>query len=70
MASKLAAEKIKRHKLPPLEKGWQTLDEQTYEKMEKLFNSALFLSVMERPFSDFPYLVSLQNKNKGQLGLT
>ena len=68
MSAKSAKDKLRKSQLPPLENAVKNLDEKTLQKMEKLFNSVAYLVVMEKPFTDFPYLIDLENKNGAQCG--
>ncbi|XP_021357227.1 zinc finger protein 862-like [Mizuhopecten yessoensis] len=54
----------------PLEKGFQKVDEQVMEKMDKLFRSAYYLVQKERPFSDFKDILELQTLNGLSIGET
>lgn len=47
----------------PIHIGIRNLNEQTLEKLEKLFNTAYYLAKNGRPFSDFNQLCILQVKN-------
>lgn len=46
------------------------MDEVQMAKMEKLFTTAYYLAINERPFSDFPKLLELQAVNGLSLGET
>ena len=50
--------------------GIRNLNEQTLDKLEKLFNTAYYLAKNGRPFSDFNQLCILQVKNGVTLGET
>ena len=54
----------------PIHKGIRNLNEQTLDKLEKLFNTAYYLAKNGRPFSDFNQLCILQVKNGVSLGET
>lgn len=54
----------------PIHKGIRNLNQQTLDKLEKLFNTAYYLAKSGRPFSDFNQLCILQVKNGVSLGET
>lgn len=68
--AKLAKEKEDRHEPSSLELGFQRMDSNTIEKMEKLFRSAFYLVIKERPYSDFPDVLELQALNGVEIGET
>ena len=53
-----------------IEKGFKKMDLSTSLKMTKLFRTAYYIAQSERPFSDFPALVELQDMNGLSLGDT
>ena len=52
----------------PMELAIQTMECSEVEQMKRLFNSAFYLVVAERPFRDFPALLQLQGLNGLQVG--
>ncbi|KAL5019991.1 hypothetical protein ScPMuIL_002883 [Solemya velum] len=67
---KSASLKRARSKATPFEKSLMKMDEVQMAKMEKLFTTAYYLAINERPFSDFPKLLELQAVNGLSLGET
>ncbi|XP_060555537.1 uncharacterized protein LOC132716306 [Ruditapes philippinarum] len=68
--TKAAQERKKRNEQTDLEKGFQKMDMTTSEKMTKLFKTAYYIAIFERPFTDFPNLIDLQQCNGLSLGDT
>lgn len=46
------------------------MEKSVFERMEKLFRTAFFVAIKERPFTDFPSLLELQEANGVNLGET
>ncbi|KAL5017507.1 hypothetical protein ScPMuIL_007096 [Solemya velum] len=67
---KSASLKRARSEATPFEKSLMKMDEVQMAKMEKLFTTAYYLAINERPFSDFPKLLELQAVNGLSLGET
>ena len=53
-----------------MELAIQSMEREELEQMKKLFNTAFYLVVAERPFSDFPLLLQFQRLNGLVLGKT
>ena len=54
----------------PIPAALTRLDEETFKKMEFLFNTTYYVAYLKLPFSIFPQLCSLQRKNGLSLGNT
>ncbi|XP_070566900.1 zinc finger protein 862-like [Ptychodera flava] len=52
----------------PIEQGFINVEREQIKKIEKLFRTAYYLAIAERPFSDFPSLCTLQELNEVELG--
>ena len=59
-AAKLANEMRDRNELHPIECGFQKMDQANYEAMVKLFRTACYIALREKPFADFPRLLELR----------
>ena len=70
LAIKSADDKRKRCEPQPLEESLMKMDDSTMTKMDKLFRTAYYLALSERPFTDFPKLIELQTLNGISLGQT
>ena len=61
VSAKAANDRKLRNEPSDIEKGFQKIDLSTSLKMTKLFRTAYYIAQPERPFSDFPALVELQD---------
>ena len=62
------AKKLERNERTPILDGIVKMEQATEQRMVKLFRTAYYLAVCEKPMSDFAGLVRLQNANGGDLG--
>jgi hypothetical protein len=65
-----AAKEKAKGEVTPIQQSLMKLDEAWMLEMEKLFTTAYYVAVHERPFSDFPKLLELQTVNGLSLGDT
>ena len=70
VSAKAAHDRKLKNEPSDIEKGFQKMDLSTSLKMTKLFRTAYYIAQSERPFSDFPALVELQDMNGLSLGDT
>lgn len=68
--TKTVKERAAKNVLNPIEEGMMKMEKNVFERMEKLFRTAFFVAIKERPFTDFPSLLELQEANGVSLGET
>lgn len=68
--TKTVKERAAKNVLNPIEEGMMKMEKSVFERMEKLFRTAFFVAIKERPFTDFPSLLELQEANGVNLGET
>ncbi|XP_052806605.1 zinc finger protein 862-like [Mya arenaria] len=70
LSVKAACDKQKRCQPGDLEKGFKNIEIKNSDTLNKLFKTAYYVAAEERPFSDFPSLLQLQESNGLSLGDT
>lgn len=70
LSTKTASEKKQQNQPSDLKKGFQNIDIKNSEILNKLFKTAYYIAVNERPFTDFPLLLELQECNGVSIGDT
>ena len=61
--AKSASEKSSQNQTHGIQERFLKMDMETSEKMGKLFRTAYYIALNERPFTDFPELIDLQECN-------